>query len=169
MVTASHNPPEYNGVKVVESDGTEMGDEESIVLERHILEETLRMADWEKVGRERTAPSLLEEYVDAITRAFPPSIGEGMTVVADPGCGAAAATTPEILSRMGCRVYTLNCQMDGTFPGRLPEPSPEGLSPLADLVTATGARFGIAHDGDADRAVFVDERGNLSRRTWSSA
>jgi len=161
MVTASHNPPEYNGVKVVESDGTEMGDEESIVLERHILEETLRMADWEKVGRERTAPSLLEEYVDAITRAFPPSIGEGMTVVADPGCGAAAATTPEILSRMGCRVYTLNCQMDGTFPGRLPEPSPEGLSPLADLVTATGARFGIAHDGDADRAVFVDERGNF--------
>jgi phosphomannomutase/phosphoglucomutase len=161
MVTASHNPPEYNGVKVVESDGTEMGDEESIVLERHILEETQRMAAWEKVGRDRTAPSLLEEYVDAITRAFPPSIGEGMTVVADPGCGAAAATTPEILSRMGCRVYTLNCQMDGTFPGRLPEPSPEGLSPLADLVTATGARFGIAHDGDADRAVFVDERGNF--------
>ncbi len=161
VVTASHNPPEYNGVKVVEPDGTEMGDEESIALEKHIFEETSRMADWERVGRERAAQSLVEEYVDAVTRAFPPSIGEGMAVVADPGCGAAAATTPEILGRMGCRVYSLNCQMDGTFPGRLPEPSPEGLSPLADLVTATGARFGVAHDGDADRAVFVDEKGNF--------
>jgi len=161
VVTASHNPPEYNGVKVVEPDGTEMGDEESIALEKHIFEETSRMAGWERVGRERAAKNLVEEYVDAVTRAFPPSIGEDMTVVADPGCGAAAATTPEILGRMGCRVYSLNCQMDGTFPGRLPEPSPEGLSPLADLVTATGARFGVAHDGDADRAVFVDEKGNF--------
>ncbi|MEM2124445.1 MAG: phosphoglucosamine mutase, partial [Methanolinea sp.] len=62
---------------------------------------------------------------------------------------------------MGCRVITLNSQMDGTFPGRLPEPSPEGLEPLARLVVETGAAFGVAHDGDGDRAVFVDERGNF--------
>jgi len=161
VVTASHNPPEYNGIKVVEPDGTEMGDEESIALERHIFEETSSIVSWEKVGRERAAPALVQEYVDSIVNAFPPGIGRGMTVVADPGCGAASMTTPEILGRMGCRVLSINSQMDGTFPGRLPEPSPDGLMPLSELVTATGAAFGVAHDGDADRAVFVDEKGNF--------
>jgi len=161
VVTASHNPPEYNGIKVVEPDGTEMGDEESVALEKHIFEDTSRIVSWERTGRERSAPALVEEYVDAVVRAFPPCIGEGMPVVADPGCGAAAATTPEILNRLGCRVYSLNCQMDGTFPARPPEPSAQGLLPLADLVKTTGASFGVAHDGDADRAVFVDEKGHF--------
>ncbi|MDI9633713.1 MAG: phosphoglucosamine mutase [Methanolinea sp.] len=161
MVTASHNPPEYNGIKVVEADGTEMDDEGSLALEGLIFGKSARMVAWDAVGRERAAPDLVEEYVDAVAKAHPPGTGEGMTVVVDPGCGAAAATTPEILSRMGCRVITLNSQMDGTFPGRLPEPSPEGLEPLARLVVETGAAFGVAHDGDGDRAVFVDERGNF--------
>ena len=88
-------------------------------------------------------------------------IGEGITVAVDPGSGAACATTPEILTRLGCRVVTINSQMDGRFPGRLPEPSPEGLLGLGDLVRATGAALGIAHDGDADRAVFLDEQGQF--------
>jgi phosphomannomutase/phosphoglucomutase len=83
-----------------------------------------------------------------------------MTVAVDPGSGAACFTTPEILTRLGCRVFTINSRMDGTFPGRLPEPSPEGLAPLAELVRSTGASFGVAHDGDADRAVFLDEKGD---------
>ncbi|MCQ8894406.1 MAG: phosphoglucosamine mutase [Methanolinea sp.] len=161
VVTASHNPPEYNGIKVIEPDGTEMADEESVILERHIFEGSARMAPWDRVGHEQSAPTLFEEYVNAIVRSFPPDIGEGLVVAADPGCGAAYLSTPEILSRMGCRVFSLNSQMDGTFPGRLPEPSPEGLQPLSDLVCTTGARFGVAHDGDADRAVFVDEKGNF--------
>jgi phosphomannomutase/phosphoglucomutase len=62
---------------------------------------------------------------------------------------------------MGCRVLTLNGVMDGTFPGRFPEPSPEGLKGLAELVVSSGAAFGVAHDGDADRAVFIDENGRF--------
>lgn len=161
VVTASHNPPEYNGIKVVEPDGTEMGDEQCIVLEGHIFKGTGCHAAWDRVGRERSAPSMAEEYVKAVAGSFSPGTGDGTLVVADPGCGAAAWTTPEILTRMGCRVFSLNSQMDGTFPGRLPEPSPEGLAPLADLVKATGAGFGVAHDGDADRAVFIDDRGRF--------
>lgn len=161
VVTASHNPPEYNGVKVIEPDGTEMGDEQSIALEGHIFSGDSYVAPWDHVGKERAAPSMVDEYVTAVVNSFPPGTGEGFLVAADPGCGAAAWTTPEILSRMGCRVFSLNSQMDGTFPGRLPEPSPEGLAPLADLVRATGARFGVAHDGDADRAVFIDDRGRF--------
>ncbi len=161
VVTASHNPPEYNGVKVVEPDGTEMSDEQSIVLEGHIFNKTSQFAPWNRVGREQSAPYMVEEYVRSVAGSFPEGTGDGFLVAADPGCGAAAWTTPEILTRMGCRVFSINSQMDGTFPGRLPEPSPEGLAPLADLVKAVGARFGVAHDGDADRAVFIDDRGRF--------
>jgi phosphomannomutase/phosphoglucomutase len=159
MITASHNPPEYNGVKAIDTDGTEMSDEESIRLEERIFGEDFAIRDWKGVGRETQAPHLVAEYIDAVVAAFPERAGDGMVVVVDPGSGPAAISTPEILRRMGCRVHTINAQMDGTFPGRLPEPSPEGLINLAALVLETGADFGVAHDGDADRAVFIDEKG----------
>jgi len=82
-----------------------------------------------------------------------------MTVVVDPGSGAGCDTTPAIMTGLGCRVHTLNARMDGTFPGRDPEPTAETLAPLAEMVKATGAAFGAAHDGDADRTVFVDGKG----------
>ncbi len=159
VITASHNPPEYNGVKIIEADGTEMGDAETIILEERIFSQNFDMADWQGVGREVAAPFMVDEYIDSVVAAFPPGIGNGLTVIVDPGCGAAAVTTPRILSRLGCRVMTINGQIDGTFPGRLPEPSVEGLKGLTDLVRSSGAAFGVAHDGDADRAVFIDETG----------
>lgn len=159
VITASHNPPEYNGVKIIEADGTEMGDAETIILEERIFSQNFDTADWQGVGREVAAPAMVDEYVDSVVAAFPPGIGNGMTVIVDPGCGAAAVTTPRILSRLGCRVMTINGQIDGTFPGRLPEPSIEGLKGLTSLVQSSGAAFGVAHDGDADRAVFIDEKG----------
>jgi phosphomannomutase/phosphoglucomutase len=159
MITASHNPPEYNGVKIIDTDGTEMGDEETIKLEQRVFSGDFDVHGWESVGSEVSAPHLLEEYIDAVVRSFPEHVGKGMTVVVDPGSGPASDSTPRILSRMGCRVHTVNASMDGTFPGRLPEPSPDGLAALAEMVVKTGAAFGVAHDGDADRAVFVDETG----------
>jgi len=159
VITASHNPPEYNGVKVIEPDGTEMGDEQTILLEDRLFGRRFDLAPWNSVGREHAAPDLVHEYIDAVVGHFPAGTGNGLTVVVDPGSGAACFTTPEILTRLGCRVLTINGRMDGRFPGRLPEPSPDGLAPLCDLVRATGADIGIAHDGDADRAVFIDENG----------
>jgi phosphomannomutase/phosphoglucomutase len=104
-------------------------------------------------------PPAADRYVEAVCSSFSPDTGADMTVVVDPGSGAAAATTPAILSRIGCRVFTINGQMDGRFPGRTPEPTVEGLAGLSELVRGTGAACGVAHDGDADRAVFVDETG----------
>ena len=161
MITASHNPPEYNGVKIIESDGTEMGDEETIRLEKIFFERSFLTQTWDKIGHEISAPHLLEQYINAITSKFPGKPGEGITVVVDPGSGPACITTPRILTEIGCKVITINGIMDGTFPGRLPEPSPEGLKNLADLVKTSGAAFGVAHDGDADRAVFIDENGQF--------
>jgi phosphomannomutase / phosphoglucomutase len=159
MITASHNPPEYNGVKIIEPDGTEMGDEETLQLEEGIFNPITPVTSWDQVGQEMQVAHLLERYIEGILRHFPGSPGKGMTVVVDPGSGPACITTPKILERLGCRVLTVNGVMDGTFPGRLPEPSVEGLKNLADLVVSSGASFGVAHDGDADRAVFIDENG----------
>jgi phosphomannomutase/phosphoglucomutase len=161
MVTASHNPPEYNGVKVIDADGTEMGDREVIQLEERLFARRFELAPWNLVGRETSAPDRIEEYLTGVAGHVPSGIGEGMTVVVDPGSGAGSRTTPEILTRIGCRVHTLNATEDGTFPNRAPEPSAEGLEPLAQMVTATGAAMGIAHDGDADRTVFIDEKGRF--------
>jgi phosphomannomutase/phosphoglucomutase len=161
MITASHNPPEYNGVKIIEPDGTEMGDEETIQLEELIFGPAPPVTTWDQAGQEIWVPDSTERYVKGILTHFPGSPGKGMTVVADPGSGPACITTPKILEGLGCRVFTVNGVMDGTFPGRLPEPSAEGLKNLADLVLSSGASFGVAHDGDADRAVFVDEKGQF--------
>ncbi|MFZ1896993.1 phosphoglucosamine mutase [Methanoregula sp.] len=161
MITASHNPPEYNGVKIIESDGTEMGDEDTIRLEGLLSNQPLLIKPWDQVGTEIAAPHLIDEYIHSVTCQFAGKPGEGMTVVVDPGSGAACQTTPAILQALGCRVITINGIMDGTFPGRLPEPSAEGLKELGALVVASNAVFGVAHDGDADRAVFIDEKGSF--------
>jgi phosphomannomutase/phosphoglucomutase len=161
MITASHNPPEYNGVKIIEKDGTEMGDEETLKLEHLIFEPSFTPASWTHIGEEVYAPHLLRKYSHAVVHHFPDKVGSEILVAVDPGSGPACLTTPGILTGMGCRVLTLNGVMDGTFPGRLPEPSPEGLRDLAGLVVSSGAAFGVAHDGDADRAVFIDEKGRF--------
>ncbi len=161
IITASHNPPKYNGVKIIEPDGTEMGDEETIRLEKLLSNQSVLVKPWDQVGTEVAAPHLVDEYIHAVAGRFPGKPGRGMTVVVDPGSGPACQTTPAILQALGCRVLTINGIMDGTFPGRLPEPSAEGLKGLAALVLAAHAAFGVAHDGDADRAVFIDENGDF--------
>jgi phosphomannomutase / phosphoglucomutase len=161
MITASHNPPEYNGVKIIESDGTEMGDEETVKLEEIIFSHSASPRAWNQTGREFLAPHLLEKYITGIVNHFPDRPGAGITVVVDPGSGPACLTTPRILTEMGCKTITINGIMDGYFPGRLPEPSIDGLKSLANLVVSSGADFGVAHDGDADRAVFIDEKGQF--------
>jgi phosphomannomutase/phosphoglucomutase len=159
IITASHNPQEYNGVKIVEGDGTEMDDTETILLEKRLFQENFSLAGWKSMGILTACPDMLHEYIDAIAGYWTDINADRMTVVVDPGSGPACESTPRILTKMGCRVITINGMMDGTFPGRMPEPTPEGLQPLSELVRETGAAFGVAHDGDADRAVFVDETG----------
>ena len=161
MITASHNPPEYNGVKIVEPDGTEMGDEETIKLEQILFSRSFSPVPWDQTGKETQSPDLLNEYIKAIVNHFPREIGKGITVVVDPGSGPACLTTSRILTDMGCNVITINGVMDGTFPGRMPEPTIDGLRNLAALVVSSGAAFGVAHDGDADRAVFIDNKGQF--------
>ncbi|PWR73330.1 phosphoglucosamine mutase [Methanospirillum stamsii] len=161
VITASHNPGEYNGVKVIEKDGTEMDDEASIEIEERVFSYNFDLKEWKDVGVIIPEGDLVTKYIEGVVKKVPEKIGEGMKVVIDPGCGAAFRTTAEILKSIGCQVFTLNAYPDGNFPARDPEPSIEGLAPLADMVVSTGAAFGVAHDGDADRAVFIDDKGRF--------
>ncbi|MGB9212791.1 MAG: phosphoglucosamine mutase, partial [Halobacteriota archaeon] len=85
----------------------------------------------------------------------------GFVVAVDTGSGAGSIVTPFLLSKLNCKVTTINAQIDGTFPSRNPEPTEDVLADLGKIVISNGADLGVAHDGDADRAVFIDEKGNF--------
>ncbi len=161
LVTASHNPPEFNGIKLVGDDGVELSVSALERVENHILGEEYDEATWDTVGGETRVEGVTDAYVDEVVASVDRDAiaAADLTVAVDPGHGAGALTNAEIFRRLGCEVVTANAQPDGHFPGRLPEPVPDHLDDLRRLVRAADADVGIAHDGDADRAVFVDERG----------
>jgi phosphomannomutase/phosphoglucomutase len=162
MVTASHNPAEYNGVKLVGPDGVELAVDELERIERKFLTEQFDDVAWDEVGSDTAVDSARRQYVDQLIDAVDrEAIADAnLTVALDPGHGAGALTSPEFFRELGCKVVTVNAQPDGHFPGRDPEPVRENLADLGRLVRAADADVGIAHDGDADRAIFFDEHGD---------
>ena len=160
MITASHNPPEYNGFKVVDSDGIETPREKEESIEQLVVKDSWRVNKTPGRLEQRTLP--LEPYLANVgTFVRKKLLAKPLKVVVDAGNGVASLTTPVLLRRLGCRVTTLNDNIDGRFPGRTSEPRPENLGPLSELVRFEKAAFGVAHDGDGDRAVFVDDLGTV--------
>ena len=161
MVTASHNPPEYNGIKLVGADGVELPRERLEAIETRLLDQEVERVPWNETGESRHVDSASRTYVDELCAAIDrEAIADAdLTIALDPGHGAGSATTPEFFRRLGCTVKTIHAQSDGHFPGRNPEPVADNLGDLQRFVRATDADLGIAHDGDADRAIFIDERG----------
>ena len=161
MITASHNPPQYNGIKLVGSDGIEFGVDRLERIEELLDDGTFEHARWDGTGNTRQVTSARREYIEEVVAAVDREriAAADLTVALDPGHGAGSLTSPELFRKLGCEVHTVNAQRDGSFPGRDPEPVPEHLTDLGRLVRATDADVGIAHDGDADRAIFFDEYG----------
>ncbi|KAF5088968.1 phosphoglucosamine mutase [Methanobacterium aggregans] len=160
MITASHNPPEYNGIKLWNPDGMAYKQDQEREIETIIHEKSFKKASWEDVGKIVDISYITEEYIKDILDHV--DIKPGIKVVVDCANGAASHLSPLILRKAGCSVVTLNSQPDGFFPGRMPEPSAQNLQELMKVVKATGADIGIAHDGDADRMIAVDEQGRIS-------
>jgi phosphomannomutase/phosphoglucomutase len=162
IITASHNPPEYNGIKVVARDGLELARAEEEKIERIFFEEAFVRREWNRLGRVTPFPGIIPAYkaavkthldVDAIRR-------KALKIVVDPVNSVGSLVTPSLLKEVGCQVVTINAQLDGVF-SREPEPKPETLGDLSATVKAVNADLGVAHDGDADRCMFVDELGNV--------
>jgi phosphomannomutase/phosphoglucomutase len=161
IITASHNPPEYNGIKVIWSDGIETSHEQEVEIENIYFDNKIVFAEWDKLGTLRELPGINDEYIRAIEKQVNLSkIAERhFHVVVDAANSVGGLTAPPLLRELGCKVTSINANIDGTFPGRLPEPRPESLTDLASTVKAIGADLGVAFDGDADRSIFVDENG----------
>ncbi len=171
MITASHNPPEYVGVKVVLSDGVEAPREVEAEIERAYWEERFRRVSWASLGeRVRRLDDAIEFYVDGIVSQVDDELikRREWRVVVDTANNVGALTTPRVLRRLGVKVLTINSDLSH-IPYREPEPLPNTLNDTSKIVTAVGADFGVAHDGDADRAIFIDDRGRVMPGDRSAA
>src|SRR5947209_20033151 len=158
VVTASHNPAPYNGIKLWNPDGMAFDEDQQREIEEALDRASLAVPSWDHVGLVSSRPDLVEQHVEAILK----DLGTAkLRVVVDCACGATSTITPFLLRQMGCDVIAINAQADGHFPGRDPEPLEENLAVLSSTVRAVHADLGIAHDGDGDRMVAVDREGRF--------
>lgn len=157
MITASHNPPEWNGFKAFRRKGCIYGKD----MEK--IKQLAKEIDLERLDRKRgrlsTYKGIIREYMDFVVNKI--KIEKKLKVVADTANGACGLVAPSLFKRLGCKILTLNQNPDGTFPAHLPEPKEETLGELKRKVVENKADLGVGYDGDGDRAVFVDEKGNV--------
>lgn len=161
MITASHNPPRFNGIKVMGADGIEVTRATEDRIEDIYFSRAFKVAQWDEIGQLSSDDGAIRRYIDAIKSHVDADAikRRALTVVVDGANSVGSLVTPLLLRELGCKVISINSQMDGMFPGRDPEPTPENIIDLSKTVVSVGADIGIAHDGDADRATFVDEAG----------
>jgi phosphomannomutase/phosphoglucomutase len=160
MITASHNPPQFNGIKCVLDDGTEASRVEESRIEELYADDIPSVA-WNKVGKEEKITGAGEAYVDHVISLVDSEAirNAGLTVCLDCSNGAAYQTSPMLLEKLNVRAITINCNSQGEFPGHPSEPTEDNLKDLKYMTKATKSDLGIAHDGDADRCVFVSSDG----------
>ena len=163
IVTASHNPAEFNGIKVMGANGIEVSREREREIESVLKSGSYTIADWQNIKSVTNEKTAVRQHIDGIKSHIDTEAikGRNLTVIVDSANSVGALVTPPLMRDLGCKVVSLNSQLDGSFPGRPPEPSPENVVELLRTVKSVGADIGIAHDGDADRATFVDENGTV--------
>jgi len=158
MITASHNPPEYNGIKLINADGSAFDSGQQGQIEKAVAASAFAASRWQDIDGGSAYGSAVADHIEGIIQDSPALLK--LRVVVDGGCGAASLVTPALLRRLGCEVAALNCYPSGFFP-RPAEPTEANLGSLMSAVREFGADLGIAHDGDADRMMAVDDRGRF--------
>ncbi len=155
MITASHNPPEWNGFKLVGEGARPIAMGLGLEAVRELVDKAQPSGSLGSIRR----TEILDDYVGFLSSLVNLSVGVGVGV--DASNGVASLAAPRALRDIGCLVEVINGNIDGDFPGHPPEPLPEYLGELSRLVVERGLHFGVAFDGDGDRAVFVDDRGRV--------
>jgi phosphoglucosamine mutase len=165
MITASHNPPEYTGVKFWSQSSMGFRPDEEEKLEQIYTSGKFNTAAWDNLGKESILETCADEHIQAVLAKCNVDLirSKSYTVVVDPGNGAACVLTPYLMQKLTRKVVSINSQLDGSFPGRRSEPEESSLGDLVQMVKDVGADLGIAHDGDADRVVFITESGEVVR------
>jgi len=169
MITASHNPPQFNGIKCVDRDGRELTREDEEKIESFYAQGS-ELKSWDSVGTRTYDGSAIENYVSAIVaHVDADAIRKAkLVIVADCVNGAACASTPLLLERLGVKTTALNACPKG-IPDHLSEPTEDNLAELISAVKKERADLGAAHDGDADRAVFIADGGKFAEGDESLA
>jgi len=158
MVTGSHNPPEYNGLKMMVAGETLAAG--AIQDLRKLVEAAPPGAGSDAARGSLSRADVASPYLDRITSDV--KLARPMTIAIDCGNGSPGAVAPELFRRLGCRVIELFCEVDGTFPNHHPDPSkPENLEDLIAKLRASDAEIGLAFDGDGDRLGVVTKRGRI--------
>lgn len=155
MITGSHNPPEYNGFKIMVGEETLYGEDIqrifTIIKDGDFIEEE---------STSRRTYDIIPEYKDYLEKNI--KLEKKLKVVVDAGNGTAGVVACPLFKKLGCEVIELYCEMDGTFPNHHPDPTlPEALQDLIKEVVKSKAQLGIAYDGDGDRIGAVDDEGNI--------
>jgi phosphoglucosamine mutase len=153
MITASHNPEEYNGLKLFNSNGSSFTHAQQAEMEELI--KIQKWTDWRHQGSERPIDALTPHKNAILDRV---SIGAGTTVVVDCGNGAGSVLTPDLLADAGAKTVCINCNPSGHF-ARPSEPLEENVSHIGDFVKKTESACAVVHDGDADRMMAFDGKG----------
>jgi phosphomannomutase/phosphoglucomutase len=162
MITASHNPPQYNGIKPVAKDGVEISRDDELIIEDIFLKQSWikNPSKWGITGKEGNA---VDVYVNGIISHVDSQQikSKNLKIVLDLGNGVQAVTAPVFCESLGCKIFLINEKIDGSFPGRGSEPTPQNLSELSKTVKQKNADLGIAFDGDGDRSIFCDNKGEI--------
>ncbi|MGC8596555.1 MAG: phosphoglucosamine mutase [Thermocladium sp.] len=163
MITASHNPPQYNGIKVMGKDGIEVSREEEAKIESLYNEaKPGRSYNEVKPIREIDAGYMLGTYEEHLLGLFSrESIKQGFVIAADFANSVASLVLPRILESLDIRLKSINGHLSGLFPGRLPEPRQDTLAETAKAVREAGVDFAVAFDGDGDRSIFITGSGEV--------
>ena len=161
MITASHNPPQYNGLKPTAPDGVEIPREDELKVEDIYYSRRFSRTDGK--GNDYADQRVISSYMDAALALVDADRirSKKFTVVMDTGNGAQAVVAPILAQKLGCKVIVVNGNVDGDFPGRGSEPTPDNLGVLSETVRSSGADFGAAYDGDGDRSMFCDNTGAI--------
>lgn len=161
MITASHNTPEYIGLKIWNPSGMGFISEQEEEIERIYNDKKFVDINWDEIGKVTHVEDINDIHISDINNRIKFD-GSSLHVILDPGNGAGCDIAPQLLSTYNVKIMTINAQMDGKFPGRNSEPSKENLIQLSKfLKTSEQNDIGIALDGDADRVIFLDEEGEI--------
>jgi len=162
MITASHNPSQYNGIKPAAKDGVEISREDELIIEDIYLKKNWK-AGQPRWGVRNTEEKAIEVYLQGILSHIDTIKikSKKFKVVLDLGNGAQAVTAPIFCEKLGCEIFLVNEKIDGSFPGRGSEPTPQNLQVLSRVVQENKADVGIAFDGDGDRSIFCDNKGEI--------
>jgi len=160
VITASHNPAPDNGIKLWTPSGQAFDTARRQQITDIIEQSAYEFAAWDATGSRQREPTATETHEAALVGAVDREPIEGLDIVVDVGNGVGGITA-SALGALGAHVTTLNAQPDGAFPGRPSEPTAETLTALCAQVAHTDADLGVAHDGDADRMLAVDEAGRF--------